>query len=1153
MSNLLLLLLATILAICTNVTESSNSLTTSFTGKQYIEYKIPARIDATSKDKITLKFRTIDASGVLLYSCGEEGDFLLLEMKRGKLVYTGNFGSAGDTNDGVHQIIINKQYNDGKWHEVTLLRKEEEGETDDDPFQIFIHITVDDSTISKKPDGAFKQLNLDQSFLVGGLGNRQRLDRTCLDLNNRRNFTGCLQDVHFNSVNLLYGAKEMFRQFKVHGGTLPFTCTLDYEIIGFHHEQSTLVAKRNILKKNELKIAIQLRTFEPNGHIFTHKSTDGSAVLGLVKGKLQLTLSFLSLTQNDAATVKSNIKLDDGDWHNVEVTIKRNESEIFLNVDHEKKRFKFPDHFELIEQFGLLSSEVRFGGSTLQLPGLVSCFRKIQVDGAELSLKTGKNIKENSQKLISNVCQIRDLCFPSPCQHGSTCTQFRGNYQCNCAGTGYQGRQCQTCVYKRTCEEYKVAGETKSGNYKICPKNEHIFNVYCDMKSGATIMKHSLKNDTQVSKGDQYDGGDHYYHSVNYQTSLDNIKEIVNVSLTCRQYIRYDCFKSHLLYGIGRLRAVHFKGARWVDKDSIIQHYWGGATPDSRKCACAMDGSCAQDANGYQHDCNCDVFDSTWRHDDGFITDKNRLPVLEMQFSKGKETDGKSFFTVGALKCYGTVRKPTQPPTTVKTDATVPTLKPIIIDGTMFFNTSEGKIPAKPILINGQYFVNNSGVLIPLPNLNNVTIKTEAAQIPSDTIASLFSKPWLVSLIIIGSILCLLLVFMLYLLFRKNVYGIFMKCVYGNHATKPRIEIEDYNRYSTATEEESDWDIYRLSTTFPTSTPEPSYGPTDDESVTMRVRTLEDVRGKRRFKRLTGWGSRTASAPTVVGSLSKYSISEKDESICFPNPEAKALPNDYETKLSSENNYEYVESERAYSTTATDGECDSVIDDSVSEFSQKSSHHSNDSSMKESECSSQAPMRPNSRATDTSKNSGDVERPNRIGFQNADPNQSQQRPNGIHPIKMNGSTNREPVKAYYPVLPFNGYRQPAVRRAHPNDYGSHLAMVNNNGNRCPRFVAVNNRRQSSGNEAYSNMIHQTIQERDELSEEEIQAQYENPRNSDGFYELYDHGDNGSPSSETRLLFDDASSREECVREADEKIKLLKKKVIEKATSADECT
>ena len=86
------------------------------------------------------------------------------------------------------------------------------------------------------------------------------------------------------------------------------------------------------------------------------------------------------------------------------------------------------------------------------------------------------------------------------------------------------------------------------------------------------------------------------------------------------------------------------------------------------------------------------------------------------------------------------------------------------------------------------------------------------------------------------------------------------------------------------------------------------------------------------------------------------------------------------------------------------------------------------------------------------------------------------------------------------------------------------------------------------------MKHPPIQERDEVSDEELQqVSYENQRNSDGFYELYDHAENGSPSSETRLLFDDASSREECEREADEQIKLLKKKVIEKATSADEYT
>ena len=75
------------------------------------------------------------------------------------------------------------------------------------------------------------------------------------------------------------------------------------------------------------------------------------------------------------------------------------------------------------------------------------------------------------------------------------------------------------------------------------------------------------------------------------------------------------------------------------------------------------------------------------------------------------------------------------------------------------------------------------------------------------------------------------------------------------------------HRYSTATEESSDWEGGggRLSATFPTSTPEPTFDTEGSESDYIRVRTLEDVRGKKRFKKLHGWSSQTASAPTVVG------------------------------------------------------------------------------------------------------------------------------------------------------------------------------------------------------------------------------------------------------------------------------------------------
>ena len=65
---------------------ASNVLNTSFTGKEYIEYKIHNSLAESRKDKVTLRIKTWQAYGVLLYSCGMQGDFLLLEMKRGKLV-----------------------------------------------------------------------------------------------------------------------------------------------------------------------------------------------------------------------------------------------------------------------------------------------------------------------------------------------------------------------------------------------------------------------------------------------------------------------------------------------------------------------------------------------------------------------------------------------------------------------------------------------------------------------------------------------------------------------------------------------------------------------------------------------------------------------------------------------------------------------------------------------------------------------------------------------------------------------------------------------------------------------------------------------------------------------------------------------------------
>ena len=110
---------------------------------------------------------------------------------------------------------------------------------------------------------------------------------------------------------------------------------------------------------------------------------------------------------------------------------------------------------------------------------------------------------------------------------------------------------------------------------------------------------------------------------------------------------------------------------------------------------------------------------------------------------------------------------------------------------------------------------------------------------------------------------------------------------------------------------------------------------------------------------------------------------------------------------------------------------------------------------------------------------------------------------------------------------------------------NHLALLNGT---VTRLVPVATSKRSPENTPI--LLHPSIDERDEEGlmtpgggvggkKGDKQALLYEQRN--GYY-----GDYESPGSETRLL-----SREECEREADKHIKMLKRKVIEKATSADD--
>lgn len=79
--------------------------------------------------------------------------------------------------------------------------------------------------------------------------------------------------------------------------------------------------------------------------------------------------------------------------------------------------------------------------------------------------------------------------------------------------------------------------------------------------------------------------------------------------------------------------------------------YWGDALPGSRKCGCGIIGTC----NDTTKWCNCDSGLDHWGTDEGFLTDKEDLPVKQLRFGDtGTALDEKEGrYTLGPLICEG--------------------------------------------------------------------------------------------------------------------------------------------------------------------------------------------------------------------------------------------------------------------------------------------------------------------------------------------------------------------------------------------------------------------------------------------------------------------------------------------------------------------
>lgn len=602
---------------CDYVSESVN-----FNGQSYIAKKLFDPITSES-DTIRFRFRTNHADGLILYSRGTQGDFIALQLLNNQMLLNIDLGGEGI----VSSISVGSLLDDNMWHDVSIKRDRRD-----------VTFSVDRVIMPAKIRGDFSTLNLKRMIYVGGVPNFNQEG-----IRVTSNFTGCIENLFFNSTNFITDLKERRPGFEIVGDIL-FTC---------QYEQVTPVtfvtsdAHLRLLgyKQPIMNCSFDFRTFNEDGLLLYNRfSRNGFVKLYLEKGKIKIEL--ISEGTPKVVTEPFDRYLSDGRWHWTMLLLQKNRIE--LHVDGNPSI--------TTRQFSMLTGdEYLVGGGLHGAQGFVGCMRYIHIEGHYIRVSSLPAGRYSAEGVVLDACQMTDRCNPNPCEHGGICKQNWEEFRCECEKTGYTGAVCHISLNSLSCEAYRIAfPRTRrldinididgSGQLKYFP-------VTCEYPfegPAVTVLHHKNERPTDV-KGFSKPGS--FIQNIVYNADMDQIIQLVNRSYNCKQKLIYECFGARLLNSPSPDPSSFEPFSWWVSRSNRQMDYWGGSLPGSRKCSCGLYGTC-RDPEKW---CNCDSEGYGWLVDEGDLTQKDFLPVRQLRFGDTGTTmdEKKGRYTLGPLICEG--------------------------------------------------------------------------------------------------------------------------------------------------------------------------------------------------------------------------------------------------------------------------------------------------------------------------------------------------------------------------------------------------------------------------------------------------------------------------------------------------------------------
>ncbi|XP_065280830.2 neurexin 1 isoform X2 [Dermacentor albipictus] len=414
----------------------------TFRGHEFLSLDSSRSPVISGSDQVTLLFKTRQSSALLWHS-GRGGDFMQLSLRDGGLLLSVVLG-AGALEKSVRPARV--RFDDNQWHRVVVHRKVRHMTK----TTSFYHLSITaDGVYTERGStaGAFSFL-ASSALFVGGAD-------VPLPGPKRPNFVGCLRKVELVADSLQLDLVDLARsgnRLVQARGNIHFVCQeVDAaDPVTFTTRDSFLALPGWEEPRTAGALSVRLRTVEPDGLLLYASGAQGDLIaLELLEGRLHFVLDLGS----GPVKVRSERRLDDGHWHQVQVA--RTDRAGTLTVDETASDFVAPGNSKQLDVEGPLfvggvgttsrddtPLPAALWSGSLRL-GFVGCLRDLVVGGAAVDLASYAQRQDSGAVRAS--CHRSagpPPCASQPCLHGGRCVEGWNRFVCDCDHTAFTGPVC---------------------------------------------------------------------------------------------------------------------------------------------------------------------------------------------------------------------------------------------------------------------------------------------------------------------------------------------------------------------------------------------------------------------------------------------------------------------------------------------------------------------------------------------------------------------------------------------------------------------------------------------------------------------------------------------------------------------------------------